>query len=94
MPGAEARNLGSEGAVHVSVTGVGGGGTLRVGEGRGGGRGGDWGRRKQGPWWGPTEQEVSLLPRTLAVGEPWPAARRDDGVCFMKKTPSVQGHLW
>lgn len=92
MPGAETRNLGSEGPVHVSVAGWVVGAMVHVGTGLG--AGGDLGRRNPEPWRIPTEQELSLLPRALGFGEPCTAVHKDDRACFMKKNPNLQGHLW
>ena len=94
MPGAEARDLGSEGALHVSVAG------WVVGAGRymlGGGRAGAW----VGAW--PKEighlvahDRARIRPASsgpLALGEPWRAGRRDDCLCFMKNVKFARSPL-
>lgn len=81
MPGAEERDLGGEGAVHVSGAGLGGGCMARVGVGQGQGAGGDLGRRKYGRNLGGSDRtSMRSTSQGPGFGKAPRAARRDDCV--------------
>lgn len=81
MPGAEERDLGGEGAVHVSVAGLGGGCVVHVGVGQGQGAGGDLGRRKYSRNLGGSDRTSIRSPsQGPGMGRAPRAARRDDCV--------------
>lgn len=81
MPGAEERDLGGEGAVHVSVAGPGGGCMVHVGVGQDQGAGGDLGRRKYGGNLGGSDRtNIRSISQGPGIGRALRAARRHDGV--------------
>lgn len=92
MPGAEERDLGGEGAVHVSVAGLGGGCMCTWAWGRARGQVGIWAEGNMaGTSVDQTEQALGLLPRALASGEP--CGPHAGMMVFCGKSPSLLGHL-